>query len=217
MCGEQPNSVEAEIARLLAGPSLDSLSGEDRDKREEEARRAIELAYRHFSERKRRAARSRFPYLSSEELADAWVDALMGVMRKALRGEFDAEGSLSALLRIAFVCRCKDRIKRRVRRGHERMWEEVTDFAERNRVPPEAVDDVYRVLNEAIAELPPAQRTVWLAYRDLGFAATSFELAVYLTQRTGRTWTVTSVRRARQDGRKKLRKILHRRGYDAGC
>jgi DNA-directed RNA polymerase specialized sigma24 family protein len=218
MCCDRPDDrIEAEIVRRLTGPPLEALYGQERKARRDDIERGVDLAYRHYCDRIRCFVRRRFPYLSSEELADAWVDTVMELMRKALRGRFGRRGSLRHLLRTIVLRRCHDRVRCRVRRAHERFWDEVGEIAEERGLAYEEVDEVYRLLNEAIGELPRVQRAVWEAYRDCGFSATNRELAAYLARLTGARWTVASVRRARLEGQEKVRTYLERRGYDARC
>jgi len=76
---------------------------------------------------------------------------------------------------------------------------------------------IYQRVDRAILKLSAVRRAVWMAYRDLGYSATIEELlAVLQATRPERHWTENSVRRARQEGRKKLRaflgKFLKKRG-----
>ena len=73
--------------------------------------------------------------------------------------------------------------------------------------------ELFHLVDKAILKLSPVRRMIWEAYRDLGFCATDEKLLEVLSQTApGRHWTPASVRRGKQEGRKKLRKTLQKRG-----
>jgi len=168
--------------------------------------------------------RREFRWLSPEDLADAWQTALLTVWEKIAARKLVEPGAIAPMLWTVFRRRCCDVLNRedRCQRGLERFRQTLADEemfgeSEDEDVFAEEWSVIYQRVDRAILKLSAVRRAVWMAYRDLGYSATIEELlAVLQATRPERHWTENSVRRARQEGRKKLRaflgKFLKKRG-----
>lgn len=157
-----------------------------------------------------------FCSLSPEDVADAWQDTLFCVAQMAADRQFKKDGSLFALLSGIMRWRSIDILNANTKyqQALEKYREKVACSDAMDEVHPLFLDEVFHLISEGIDDLPPRQKTVWEAYRDCGFSVrTLSELVEALEEATGVSQTHNSVRRARQEGRDKIREYLRRRGY----
>lgn len=164
--------------------------------------------------------RSRFRWLPPEDLRDAWQTAVLTVWEKIATQELAEPDAIAPMLWTVFRCRCCDVLTRegRCKRGLERLRQTLqTEGLTSGLEAEEGADEwavVYHLVDKGIQSLSPVRRAVWIAYRDLGYSATIEQLANHSERtRPDREWTIDAVRRARQEGRDKLRKFLKKRGY----
>ncbi|MCU0872721.1 MAG: hypothetical protein MUE50_10295 [Pirellulaceae bacterium] len=205
---EKPDPYDREIRRLLAGT-------------EEEIREALAWISVRYTKPMCGWIRRHFRWFPSEDMADAWQNTLLLVLEKALKRQLDTTQKITPFVWTVFKRRCCDILNRdaRCKRGLEALRETLADgglpegrFTEEGLAEEWAV--VFHVVDKAILRLPRVQRMVWIAYRDHGYSATEEQLLHYLREtKPDKDWTKTSVRRAKQEGRKKLRRILQKRGY----
>lgn len=157
-----------------------------------------------------------FCSLSPDDVADAWQDALLGIAQMAINGQFRRNGSVFALVSSIMRWRSIDVLNANTRHQQtlQKYRENVTYTDEVTEVAPLFVDEVFHLICEAIETLSPRQKLVWEVYRDCGFAVRDLsELVKAVEDLTGVSQSHDSVRRARQEGREKIRKYLRRKGY----
>jgi len=140
---------------------------------------------------------------------------LIQLARRALNGQFRAEGSLYGLIwRIAF-CRAVDLLRRQNRwRRCRQAREEALEMA--SLVGPECellVEELLEAIREAIRELPGQQRHVWEAYADLQFERHKEDLVAKASERAEKRLSWKTVQRALREGKQKVISSLRRRGY----
>ncbi len=164
--------------------------------------------------------RSDFRWLPAEDLQDAWQTAVLTVWKKIAARKLVEPDAIAPMLWTVLRRRCCDVLtrERRCKRGWERLRETLLAEGLTSGLEAEEGEDewavVYHLVDKVIQSLSPVRRAVWIAYRDLGYSATIEQIAKHLERtRPDREWTIDSVRRARQEGRDKLRKLLRKRGY----
>jgi RNA polymerase sigma factor (sigma-70 family) len=199
----RPEDLDHEVTRLLRGGTTEEARG-------------VDLIHEHYRRPVCFRARKRFPSLSAEELADGWLETLVGIVKMARRGTLQPGKPLAGLLHYIMRCRCTETLRRRVRRREVSESEltepvPVTDSGVSALLTNEAFD----LLWQAIENLPSRQRQVWEAYARLGLVASITELTAETSAATGEELSETAVRRALQEGRHTIREFFRRKGYDS--
>lgn len=201
---ERPGPDDEGIRRLLEGS-------------EAEIREGVARISDRFSGIVCGGIRRSFRWVSHEDLADAWQATLLAVLEKALTREWDTKRPLLGLLWVIAKRRCCDVLNAAA--GQKATYQAFAAALADEVGPDETLRvewaEAFHVLDRAILSLPPVQRAIWLAYQSLGFCATDEQLfeALSQTAKRGEPWTKDSIRRGKQEGRDKLRKILQKRGY----
>jgi DNA-directed RNA polymerase specialized sigma24 family protein len=205
---EKPDPYDREIRRLLAGT-------------EAEIREALARIFVRYTKPMCGWIRRQFRWFPPEDMADAWQNTLLIVLEKALKRQLDTTQKITPFVWTVFRRRCCDILEQgtRCKTGLEALRETLADegqlegrFVEEGLAGEWAV--VFHVVDKAVLRLPRVQRMVWMAYRELGYSATDDQLLRFLREtQPDKDWTKASVRRAKQEGRKKLRRILQKRGY----
>jgi DNA-directed RNA polymerase specialized sigma24 family protein len=180
----------------------------------------VALIERHLGAPMCRWIGRRFPGLSAEDVADAWAETLLRVLRAARAGRFRPQRPLLPWLRRIAQARAVDLVRRRascesalaaLRQGFGR--------AECRRDPlPAAAEarDALALARAAIATLPRRQRLVVQAFFD--HYPESSRLAALcreVSRRSGASESRAAVKRALREGLCKLRAFLLERGYEA--
>ena len=202
---EKPDPWDQEIRRLLAGT-------------EAEIGEALAWISDFYTGPICGGIRRHFRWFPAEDLADAWQNTLLVVFEKRL-GE---KAGYDATHRPIPVDRPETPLLRYLEQGRahaerrlQALCETLPDEAKPDETQTEEWAELFHLVDKAIIDLPPVQQMVWVAYRELGFSATNEQLLKRLKETTKprKPWTKTSVRRGKEEGRKKLRRILKKRGY----
>ena len=201
---EKPDPWDQEIRRLLAGTKAE-----------------IDEALARISDRYTwpicGGIRRHFRWFPAEDLADAWQSTLLVVFEKALAKKLDTAQPIARFLWIVMKRRCCDILNKdaRCRKGLQALGETLRNEVKPDETQTEDWAELFHLVDKALIDLPTVQQMVWVAYRDLGFSATDEQLLERLRETTKprKPWTKTSVRRGKEEGRKKLRRILKKRGY----
>jgi DNA-directed RNA polymerase specialized sigma24 family protein len=167
--------------------------------------------------------RTRFPGLTSSELSDCWQDTLTAMHKTISKGGFDLDRSV-----LPFVCtilrrRAIDTVRRV--QSAKNVLEQIgyalpdTQTAAKWRLLSEAQrPEVREAIRQATCRLPEKQRIVVQAYVD-GYPKTEEdwgELVRMVSERTGQSETLVSVKGSLREGLKKVREHLCRNGYGLG-
>jgi DNA-directed RNA polymerase specialized sigma24 family protein len=198
--------VEDEIKWKLQGSGADIDDG-------------INLVHREFREAVYRDIRSRHDGVSSWDLDDAWQETLLGLLARVREGEFRNDGSLLALLKVICRRRIVDLLtaKRKLRKQLQRYREKVDllgSAVDVGDVDPLTCDEIFHLICEKIDQLSDAQQRVWATFRDGGFLTEGYdELRQAVKEATGVDSPVNAIRRAYQEGEKKILEHLRRKGY----
>ncbi len=201
---EKPDPYDQEIRRLLAGT-------------EAEIGEAIAWISEVYTGPICGGIRRQFRWFPAEDLADAWQETLVVVFATATAGRLDTEQPILRFLWTVLKRRCCDFLNKDARRKKALQAFCTTLADEAKPEQPQTAEwaELFHLVDKAISDLPPVQQMVWVAYRELGFSATNEQLLKELkaTTKPRKPWTITSVRRGKEEGRKKLRRILKKRGY----
>jgi DNA-directed RNA polymerase specialized sigma24 family protein len=161
--------------------------------------------------------RRHFRWFPDEDMADAWQNTLLVVFENALAKKLDTAQPIARFLWIVMKRRCCDILNKhaRCRKALQALGETLRNEVKPDETQTEEWAELFHLMDKALIDLPPVQQMVWVAYRDLGFSATDEQLLERLRETTKprKPWTKTSVRRGKEEGRKKLRRILKKRGY----
>ena len=163
--------------------------------------------------------RKRMPALSSDDLAGIWSETICGIIQAIQRGQFDTTRPL-----IAWICRiainkATDHLRRANTRARSRA--EVTNILLRSRayqgwfrLTDAERKEVVDVVRAAIETLPAKQRVVIQAYVDhFPESRQSWFLQKEVSRVLNEPQTLASVKRALQEGRRKVRSYLLSKGY----
>jgi DNA-directed RNA polymerase specialized sigma24 family protein len=200
---------QEQVGRLLAGAAQD-------------ISRALELVDEHLRGPLHGWLRKHFPGLTDDDLASAWADTLVALLKAARTGRYDPGRPL-----VPWLCKvAHDRGVDYTRRAtcatgaaaaaaydlgrllDNRHWTGLTP-AERH--------EVVRLIHEAIDALPEVQQMVmrvFVYHYPESADLRALRRAVALT--TSRVPPPAAVKRALQKGRAKVRAFLRRRGYSLG-
>jgi len=179
----------------------------------------INLIHREFREAVYGDIRSRHDGVSSWDLDDAWQETLIGLLARVREGEFRSDGSLLALLKVICRRRVVDLLTaRRKLRGQLHRYREnvhilgsVIDVGD---VDALTRDEIFHLICEKIDQLPDAQHRVWATFRDCGFLVEGYDgLRRAVKEATGVDSSLNAIRRAYQEGEKKILEHLKRKGY----
>ncbi len=198
---------EAEVLDLLTGT-------------EEEIGRAVVLIDRHLRVRLCRWLGRRFPRMSEDDLADAWGGTILGVLRAARGRRFRSDEGLFPWLCQIVRSRGIDDLRRRLAR--EAVLVALPpgglDVPARGRPVPEqaGAGELVPWLRRFIATFPGRQRAVMRAYVDrYPDSACLVVLRREASRLAGAELTRASVKRALEEGRRKLRAFLLGKGHTA--
>ena len=191
---------EREVRALLRG---DAVSVEH----------AIGLVSRHLRDGVCGWIRRRYPALSTDDLADVWQDTLLAVLQSIRQGRLESDRPLAPWLATVAWRRAAD--LRRRRSSESRALTAVGEALERAGWSQVSGEDERALLEdvlERIATLPRRQRIVLRAFSD-GYPETaSMEtLRRQASESCGEDLSLAAVKRALQEGRRKLREMLDRR------
>jgi DNA-directed RNA polymerase specialized sigma24 family protein len=186
---------------------------------DEEIGEALGLIDRHLRSRVCGWLRRRFPGLAPDDLASAWAETLVGIWEAARDRRFDPGRPLLPWLCHIAHARAVDHTRRATTRAEAlaavavalrssqagQRWQ-LLDEAERA--------EVLQLIRDAIAQLPAQQQRVL----DVFVAHYPETRSMKVLQRevsrvTGRAETLAAVKRALQEGRRKVRAFLRTKGY----
>ena len=189
---------------------------------EEEIGQALSLIENHLRRRICVWLRKQQAWMSSEDLADAWQETLMGVCKAVRAKRFDANQPLIPWLLSIASARGIDQRRRKTSRKRAlaavgealrgtrvgRVWE-VRLAEERN--------EILACVRAEILRLPEKQRRVMQVF-DEGYPDTKDMqvLRVEVSKVSGQEETLASVKRALQEARRKVRDCLKAKGYEIG-
>ena len=163
--------------------------------------------------------RRNFPGLTPEDLADTWQETLLSVITAVRSGRFDARRPLIPWLCTIAYRRATDVTRRRssardalaavgraiAGTSTGQRWKEL-DAQERT--------EALELTLEHIETLPNLQRLVLRTFSDHYPESRDMNVLRDLVSRTrGEQATLASVKRALQEGRRKLREFLQRNGH----
>jgi DNA-directed RNA polymerase specialized sigma24 family protein len=197
---------EEDVRGLLAGT-------------DEEIGRALALIDRHLRRRLCGWLRRRFPGLASDDLANAWAETLVGAWEAARARRFDPGRPLVPWLCHIANARAVDYTRRATTRAEAlaavavalrasqagRQWQLLGE-GERA--------EVLQLIRAAIDQLPDQQRRVldvFVAHYPETRSMTALQREV--SRMSGRAETLAAVKRALQEGRRKVRAFLRTKGY----
>jgi DNA-directed RNA polymerase specialized sigma24 family protein len=203
---------EGRVRRLLAG------TGADIDE-------ALGLIEAHLRDRLCNWLRGLFPGLTAEDLADAWQETLVGVLRAARARRFDPARPLAPWLGQIAYARTADVLRRATAYG--RAVAAAGDRARRQAAcrdrcgarDPEDVllRELAALLDEAGAVLlSDWQRLVFRVFREHHPDSLRAEVLWREVSRVAPGRTPGAVRRAMQEVRAKFRPFLRGKGYGPG-
>jgi DNA-directed RNA polymerase specialized sigma24 family protein len=200
---------EEDVRALLAGT-------------EEEVGRGLALIDRYLRRRLCGWVRKRFPGMAADDLANTWAETLVGVWRAARSRRFDPTRPLLPWLCHIANARAIDHTRRTTTRAEAlaavgvalrssqagRRWQLLGEGEK---------EEVLGLIRAAIDRLPQQQKQVL----DVFVARYPETCSMAALQRevsrvTGRAETLASVKRALQEGRRKVRAFLCGKGYAIG-
>jgi DNA-directed RNA polymerase specialized sigma24 family protein len=189
---------------------------------EEEIGQALSLIDNHLRRRICAWLRKQQAWMSSEDLADAWQETLMGVF-KAVRAErFDPNLPLIPWLLSIASARGIDKRRRKI--SSERALAAVGEALRGTRLGrvwevrlAEERNEILACVRTKILGMPEKQRRVMQVF-DEGYPDTKDMqvLRVEVSKVSGQEETLASVKRALQEARLKLRECLKAKGYEIG-
>ena len=193
----------------------------------EEIAEGLDLIHRHLCKKISGHVRSRFPGLSAEDLVDVWQDTLISAFRSASEGSFQLDGKLLPWLckiarrRAVDMLRWDGKHRKAIRTTDEEaldaVGEAIAGTSTGIRWKLLEAQERAEALELAMAHirtLPRKQRIVLQAFCD-GYPNTDEmgTLRQDVSSITGEEETLGSVKRALQEGRRKLREHIERLGY----
>jgi RNA polymerase sigma factor (sigma-70 family) len=152
--------------------------------------------------------------LNSEELADAWQEAMLNLMKIVSDDQLQQRGALIGLLLCLVSCRYIDQVRRRLRRDEDS--DPDNGFVHFRVDQAHDLDELRIVVVDAMATLSEREQLVMQAFYGLfdeydsppSVADVREELQLQQIE-----CSKGSVRSALQRGRAKMRCILKQRGY----
>ncbi|NUQ63855.1 MAG: sigma-70 family RNA polymerase sigma factor [Pirellulales bacterium] len=183
---------------------------------------AIGMIDQHYRYRVCAWVRRQFPGISPADLADTWIVTLEDVFQAAREHRFVPNASLVSWLLTIAKARAADFTRRKA--SQDRAIKAVADSLRNTRVgrwwdrlTPAERNEVLRLICEFICLLPPKQRIVFEVFVDnYPDSAKLSALRDAVAKVTGKDETPTAVRRALEEGRKKIQAMLRAKGYDFG-
>ncbi len=163
--------------------------------------------------------RRQFPGLSPEDLADTWQETLVSVLTAVRKGRFDANRPLIPWLCTIAYRRATDVTRRKSTTGEAlaavgRQIAATSTGRRWKSLSAEARSEALELTLEHIESLPTMQRIVLRTFSDHYPETANMEtLRVMVSQVRGQEATLASVKRALQEGRRKLQEFLERNGY----
>jgi hypothetical protein len=193
----------------------------------EDPGRTIEWVHRKLWLPVYRSLRHDYPVLSAHDLEDVWHDTLIKVFLQAREGSLarileDArDGPLSTdevvSVRVFRIARCRAiDLLRRITRHHDILIGHIgealrdTSLGEQwGSLSPGDRGEILRRIHDAVETLPSKQRLVLQTYVEHYPESNNMKvLQANVSARTGQEETLDSIKRALQEGRVKIRKIL---------
>ena len=163
--------------------------------------------------------RRHFPGLSPEDLADAWQDTLVAVLTAVRQNRFDANRPLIPWLCTIAYRRATDLTRRKSSHTDAlaAVGREIAATSTGRRPKGLSSDERGEALEltlQHIATLPPMQKIVLQTFSDYYPETANMEtLRVMVAKIRGEETTLASVKRALQEGRRKLKEFLERNGH----
>ena len=161
-----------------------------------------------------------FPGMAPEDLADVWQDTLVDVLKIVKDGRFDATRPLVPWLCTLAYRRATDITRRKTSSSEvlERVGRELagTDVGERWRgLSTMQRDEALELTLEHILTLPRMQRVVLQVFSDRYPETARMEvLRAEVSRALGDEVTLAAVKRALQEGRRKVREYFEQKGYE---
>jgi RNA polymerase sigma factor (sigma-70 family) len=195
---------EARVRRLLAGG--------------DEAGLGLALLHQHLEVRLCAWIGESFPGLLPEDLADVWSDALLGVLQAVRQQRFQGDRSLFPWLCRIARARAIDQLRRQRSRTERLTWRihlPLIPIRASQRLPRGVVAHELSILiQQAVERLPARQRLVLRLFLEHYPATRQVRvLCQEVSQATGVQPSPSSIRRALQEGRRKVQIFLRRKGY----
>lgn len=163
--------------------------------------------------------RRRFPGLSSTDLTETWAEVLANLFEAAQGQRFDPDPPLFSYLCTLAFRRASDRIRRRTSQDAALQavasaLRETKTGESWGRLDAAERKECMELIRQAIATLPRKQGIVWQTFCD-GFPETKRmeTLRKAVSEATGEEETLASVKRALQEGRKRVKEMLANKGY----
>jgi DNA-directed RNA polymerase specialized sigma24 family protein len=162
--------------------------------------------------------RKRFPGLSSRQLADLWVDTLIELMAEVKSGKYDGETKLFSYLCQVTLTNAIDRYRKQKR---DKIVQAIGDALAgtdaggfwKGLTPPER-REAMALIQDAVPGLPTKQKQVLQAFiSNFPESQDMHQLRKFTSELTGAEETLAAVKRALQEGRRKVRTVLTRKGY----
>ncbi len=163
--------------------------------------------------------RRQFPGMSPEDLADTWQETLVSVLRAVREKQFDRSRELAPWVATLAYRRAVDLLRRRTTDGEAldavRAALEETPLGDwRRELGRMQSAEVFELVRREIVALPERQRVVLQVFSDHYPETASMErLRVLVAETSGETVSLAAVKRALQEGRRKLRTVLGRHGF----
>jgi DNA-directed RNA polymerase specialized sigma24 family protein len=189
---------------------------------EEQMADGLALIERLLRQRLCRWIRRRFPGMSVDDLGDAWGSTLVCVLQSIRGRRLPADRPVTPWLRKIMYARAADQTRRKTRQ------EEILKAArrirrpgpQRHEVPPAEAsrEEFMESIGAAIKALPRSQRIVFEAFVACFPETQNMEtLRMQVSRVTQREQTLSSVKRALQEGRYKVREFLKSKGFVPGA
>ena len=189
------------------------------DGSEDEVKEGIELIHHHLRFGICGWLRERFPGLQSADLEEVWADVITGILEAK---DFDPEQPLLPFLCAIAFRRATDRLRRQDAR--DRLVDAVGGFLRNTKIGGTWSElnqlercEVMELIRKAISQLPNRQKLVMDVFvGDFPETASMPELQRLVSERAGKPETLAAVKRALQEARAKVRKLLVDKGYNFG-
>lgn len=189
------------------------------DGSEDEVREGVGLIHQHLCFGICGWLRERFPSFQSEDLEDLWSEVIIGILHTE---DFDPEQPLLPWLCTIAQNSAVDRLRRQASR--DRVVNTIGEFLRDtqvggtwNKLDLMERREVMELIRKAISQLPTRQKLIMGVFvGDFPETASMPELQRLVSERTGRPETLAAVKRALQEARAKVRKLLGDNDYNFG-
>lgn len=189
------------------------------DGSEDEVREGVDLIHQHLCLGIVGWVRKKYPGLKPDVLEDVWSDTLSGVLRAK---NFDPEKPLIPWLCSIAYKRAADRVRRQ--KSADKLIDSIGRFLQNTQTGSEwnNLDSLERrevmdLIQKAISQLPTRQKLIMDVFvGNFPETESMSELQRLVSERTGRPETLAAVKRALQEARAKVRKLLGDNDYNFG-